>query len=530
MRHGPRPLARKAGTVSTPSHAPTVEVGGRILTSAESTGLERDALGFWGVFAQGLAAAAPSVAVASVPFSLFVAAGTGAVWAVFVGLVITVLIAATISFQAKRTVSSGSLGTYTGNGLGPGFAYAAGFSLLVGYIGFATTGALGGVVYLDSFLESIGLGSQATWFRLLLVVVIVAAATYLPFRGVSIAAKYELVFELIAIASILVIIVAAYIGYGFRVDWEQWNPSHLGNSATFIAAVSAVGSYAGFESVASLGAEARDAHRNIARSLLRVVVLLGVLYIVATYPQILFFGSIDGDKAILPQVADGAGVAWVNYVVSAAVAVAFIVFVTAVTTAAARSLFTFAHEGALPHVLTKVHAKHKTPWVGIAFIGALALIFSAVATLSSAGRVVFEVYGGYVATWGFLISYLLVVIATPLWLRKIRPLTPLRLVVSSAAALALAYVIFSNFYPVPEFPFNILPLIFGGILLAGLAWYWYLKRTKPEVARRIGTIQTLSDPEQQRLVEEGILEELVHQTDSRAEDDDPQREKEPVAP
>ena len=177
-----------------------------------------------------------------------VAAGKGAAWAAVLGLAITVLIAATISFQAKRTVSSGSLGTYTGNGLGPGFAYAAGFSLLIGYIGFATTGTLGGVVYLDSFLESVGLGSQATWFRVLLVVV--------------------------------------------HVDWEQWNPSHLGNSATFIAAVSAVGAYAGFESVASLGAEAKDAHRTIARSLLRVVLLIGVLYIVATYPQILFLSLI----------------------------------------------------------------------------------------------------------------------------------------------------------------------------------------------------------------------------------------------
>jgi amino acid transporter len=513
--------------MSTPVRG-EVALGGRALISAENNGLERNALGFWGVFAQGLAAAAPSVAVASVPFSLFVAAGKGAAWAAVIGLGITVLIAATISFQAKRTVSSGSLGTYTGNGLGPGFAYAAGFSLLVGYIGFATTGTLGGVVYLDSFLESIGLGSQATWFRLLLVIVIVAAATYLPYRGVSVAAKYELAFELIAIASILVIIVAAYVGYGFRVDWEQWNPAHLGNSTTFIAAVSAVGAYAGFESVASLGAEAKDAHRNIARSLLRVVLLLGVLYIVATYPQILFFGSIDGDKAILPQLADSTGVAWVNYVVSAAVAVAFIVFVTAVTTAAARSLFTFAHEGALPHVLTKVHPKYKTPWVGIAFIGALAFVFSVVATFSSAGRVVFEVYGGYVANYGFVTSYLLVVIATPIWLYKIKALTPPRLVVSVAATLALGYVIFSNFYPVPEFPFNILPFIFVGILLAGLAWYWFLKRTKPEVAKRVGTIQTLSEAEQQRLADEGILDVLEHDAD-----DDPepqQREKEPVAP
>jgi amino acid transporter len=509
--------------MSTPVRS-EVALGGRALTSAENNGLQRDALGFWGVFAQGLAAAAPSVAVASVPFSLFVAAGKGAAWAAVIGLAITVLIAATISFQAKRTVSSGSLGTYTGNGLGPGFAYAAGFSLLIGYIGFATTGTLGGVVYLDSFLESIGLGSQATWFRLLLVVVIVALATYLPFRGVSVAARYELAFELIAIASILVIIVAAYIGYGFRVDWDQWNPAHLGSSATFIAAVSAVGAYAGFESVASLGAEAKDSHRNIARSLLRVVLLIGVLYLVATYPQILFFGSVDGDKAILPQLADGTGVAWVNYVVSAAVAVAFIVFVTAVTTAAARSLFTFAHEGALPSVLTKVHHKYKTPWVGIAFIGALAFVFS----FSSAGRVVFEVYGGYVSNYGFLTSYLLVVIATPIWLYKIRALTPVRLIVAVAATLALGYVIFSNFYPVPEFPFNILPFIFVGLLLAGLAWYWYLKRTKPEIANRVGTIQTLSESEQARLADEGILDVLEHDAD-----DDPepqQREKEPVAP
>jgi amino acid transporter len=521
--------------MSTPIR-PEVALSGRALGSAQEFGLKRDAVGFWGVFAQGLAAAAPSVAIAVVPFSLFVAAGKGAAWAVLVGLTIVVLIAATISFQAKRTVSSGSLGTYTGNGLGPGFAYAAGFSLLIGYIGFATTGTLGGVLYLDAFLESIGLGSQDHWFRLLLVIVVVAAAVYLPYRGVSIAAKYELVFELIAVTSILVIIVGAYINYGFKIDWEQWNPKHLTVSATFIAAVSAVGSYAGFESVASLGAEAKDAHRNIARSLLRVVLLLGVLYIVATYPQILFFEQIDGDKAVLPQLADVVGVSWVNQVLSAAVAVAFIVFVTAVTTAGARSLFTLAHEGALPSALTRVHPKHETPWVGVVFIGLLALVFSVVATFSSAGRLVFDVYGGYVATWGFLISYLLVVIATPIWLYRIKALTPARLLVSLGATVGLGYVIFSNFYPVPEFPFNILPFIFGAILLAGIVWYWILKRSRPEVAKRIGTIQTLSEAEQQRLAEEGIVEVLEQQRadegEANADDDDPEprREKEPVAP
>lgn len=511
----------------------TSELGleGRSLRAAESTGLEREALGPWGVFAQGLAAAAPSVAVAVVPYSLFVAAGKGASWAVLIGLGLTVLIAATISFQAKRTVSSGSLGTYTGNGLGPGFAYAAGFSLLLGYIGFAITGTLGGVLYLDSFLEVIGLGSESHWFRLLLVIVVVAAATYLPYRGVAIAAKYELAFEVIAIASILVIIIASYVSYGWHIDTEQFSLSHLGNSATFIAAITAVGSYAGFESVASLGAEAKNAHQNIARSLLRVVLLIGVLYIVATYPQILHFGDIDGDKAVLPQLADVTGVSWVNSVVSATVAIAFIVFVTAVNTAAARSLFTLAHEGALPAALTRVHPRHKTPWVGILFVGALAFVFSVTATFSSVGRLVFDVYGGYVANWGFLVSYLLVVIATPLWLRKIKALNTTRLIISVAAALGIGYVIFSNFYPVPEFPFNILPFVFFGLLGAGLAWYWYLRRTRPEVAARLGSIQTLSEAEQQRLVDEGILEVLAQEpTGDATRSQDGGRDKETVAP
>ncbi|WP_442930423.1 APC family permease [Mycobacterium sp. NBC_00419] len=509
-----------------------IGLGGRPLTAAESTGLEREALGPWGVFAQGLAAAAPSVAIASVPFSLFALAGKGASWAVVIGLGLTVLIAITISFQAKRTVSTGSLGTYAGNGLGPGFAYAAGFSLLIGYIGFSVTGTLGGVLYLDAFLESIGLGSEASWFRLLLVVVVVAVATYLPLRGVGIAAKYELIFEVIAISSILVIIVASYVSYGWRFDTEQWSLSHLSSGATIAAGVSAVGAYAGFESVAALGAEAKNAHQNIARSLLRVVLLIGVLYLFTTYPQVLHFDAIDGDKAVLPQLAGITGVGWVNHIVSATVAIAYIVFVTAVSTAAARALFTLAHEGALPRALTRVHPKYKTPWVGIAIVSALAVVFAVFATFSSVGRLVFDVYGAYVANWGFLVSYLLVAIATPIWLRKINALTTIRLLVSVAATLGIGYVIFSSFYPAPEFPFNILPFVFFGLLAVGLLWYFYLRTTRPEVAARLGTIQTLSAAEQQRLIDEGILEVLAEEapTQDEAAKQDDDRDKQVVAP
>lgn len=485
-------------------------------TTRETPGevdLETGAVGGLGAFAQGIAASAPSVALASVPVGLFVAAGKGALWAAVIGLLIAVLLATTIAFQARRTVSSGSLGTYTGNGLGPGAAFISGWSLLFGYIGFAVTGTLGAVLYLNAFLDTIGLGTDRTWFRLALVVIVVAVAVYSPLRGTSFTAKFELLFESVSLAIILVVIVAAYASGGGGVDTAQFSLSHLTESSTFVAAVTAVGSYAGFESVASLGNEVRDAHRNISRSLIRVVLILGVLYLFSTYPQVLHFTDLDVDAAVLPQVAESAGLSWITVFVAAAVTVAMIVFVSAVVNSASRGLYSFAREGALPEVFSRVHATRRTPVNAVLFVGLLALVFGVVASVSSVGRLVFDVYGAYVTNWGFLGSYLLTVIATPLWLWRIRALRPAHVIVSGAAFLAISYVIVSNFVPAPVWPYNILPFVYLGILAVGLARYLYLRARRPEVAVRIGTTQTLSDRERERLTDLGLL---VDSSDERS--------------
>ena len=279
--------------MSTPIR-PEVALDGRLRQrrTPARTGRPRS----WGVFAQGLAAAAPSVAVAVVPFSLFVAAGKGAAWAVLVGLAIIVLIAATISFQAKRTVSldrwvptpatvsgrdsptpPGSACCWATSASPPPAPSAVCSTWIRSWSPSASA---------RSHLVQVVVGRRHRRGR------VVSAVS----RGIP-AAKYELVFELIAIASILVIIV------GLR---RLRLPDRLGavesRTSRHQRHVHRGGDGGGllrrFESVASLGAEAKDAHRNIARSLLRVVLLLGVLYIVATYPQVLFFDDIDGDIAV----------------------------------------------------------------------------------------------------------------------------------------------------------------------------------------------------------------------------------------
>ena len=88
-----------AHTPPAPPHVPEGAAAGSTVTE-QPGGLRSNTLGSGEVFAQGLAAAAPSVAVASVPFALYTAAGKGAAWAAIIGLVIAVLLATTISFQA----------------------------------------------------------------------------------------------------------------------------------------------------------------------------------------------------------------------------------------------------------------------------------------------------------------------------------------------------------------------------------------------------------------------------------------------
>lgn len=478
-------------------------------TGDHAEGLQADAVSGLGVFAQGLAGAAPSVAVAGVPGSLFLVAGKGAFWAAIVGGVLVYLVAAVIALQARRTVSSGSLGTYAGNGLGPVAAFVTGWALIIGYIGFAAGGVLGAVLYFNSFLQEIGLHTGHVVFKVVLLVLATAAAFYIPYRGVSFSVKAGLTFEVVSLLAISVILVASYVHYGAHIDSGQFSLNHLGQNTTLIAAVTAVGSYAGFESAASLGHEARDAHRNVPRAVLRLVIGLSIVYLFATYPEVLGFQGphkLNADTTPLPTVAQNAGVHWVTYIVDLSLGTAMIVFSSAVINSGARSLFTLSREHALPSVLGRVHTGFRTPHIAIAFVSLVGFVIGLIGTVNNVGRFQWDVYVGIVSSYAYLFAYLLVAIATPLWLRRIKALSAGSVVVSALAAIGIVYVIYKNLIPVPAGAYKYLPYVFLLLLMVGLVRYLQLRATRPEVAARVGSIQTLSEAEQERLAQLGVLD------------------------
>jgi amino acid transporter len=460
--------------------------GGKELARRTATGFE--------VFGQSLAATGPSIAVAGTVAVVYLSAGQGTIWSYVLATVVVVLVGYSIAQFARRTAAAGSLYTYTASGLGRGTAFAGGWGLIFGYAGIAAACLVGSALYTGAFLVKLGLNGESRAWQLPLLVIFLVLTVAIPIRGVRISTRVMVTLEIISLLAIGVLLIALFIHYGARIDTSQFRAT--GSSATGIAlgTVLAVGAFVGFESSSSLGIEARSPHRAIPRAILFTVLAAGALYIIAAYAQVLGFGSaasLAQSSTPLNDLAAKAGVGWLAYYLDLAVAISAAACVSASLNAAARGLYSLGREDILPAPLGRSHERFKTPHVAIyvlaPVVGAVPFVMVAygVAPLSIFG------YLGTLATFGYLLAYVLVSIAAPIFLARRKALTPLPVIVAMLATAAIAYVIFKNLVPVPPAPYNIFPYLFLGWIAVGLAWYLVVKARDPARAARLGTLAEL---------------------------------------
>src|SRR5438270_3033609 len=139
--------------------------------------------------------------------------------------------------------------------------------------------------------------------------------------------------------------------------------------------VLAITGYVGFESAASLGQEAGNPRRAVPRAIRINILACGAYFIVGAYVYILGFDKmgldITASQAPLNDLARGAGVGWLRYVIDLGIAIGFIAVTVAALTAVSRILFNMSHERLLPSALGKTSEKHKAPYVALGVVGAV---------------------------------------------------------------------------------------------------------------------------------------------------------------
>jgi amino acid transporter len=152
-------------------------------------------------------------------------------------------------------------------------------------------------------------------------------------------------------------------------------------------------------------------------------------------------------------------------------------------TAAARVLLLMSHNGLAHKSLRNTHLRNETPTRAIIVTGTAAVLPAAI--LAARGASGLDVYGwmGSLATYGFIVTYALVSVALPRYLRDHNAYRPGAQIIPWLACCAMLLALAGNLYPVPEGPYGKLPLIYLAYLVAGLCWFFLRGRNrKPALA------------------------------------------------
>lgn len=461
-------------------------------SAAHAPELAHRALSSLDVLAQSLAAAGPSIALAGVPAIVYLSAGKGTLWSFAAATAIVLVIAYNVAQMATRTAAVGSLYTWIAGGLGRIPAFLGGWSMLIGGAGIAIACTAGTSLYAGAFLSELGLPGSSTAVQVALQVLTVAVAVWVPVRGVKLSTRVGLLLEGVSIAAILVLFVAVLVHHGPGIDRSQLVPHGLDGSGVVVGIVLAVTAFVGFESAASLGAEARDPHRAIPRSILLVVLVIGGLYVVGSYVEGIGFASVPdlaASSAPLNDLGDYAGIGWINPVLDLALAASSLACVSASVQSASRTLYSFGREHVLPSALGQVHPRTHTPWIATLTLVPVLVAVPVIMTVAHTPPLLIFSYVASVATFGFLLAYLLVSVATPVFLHRRGEPSVRSVIVAVFSLAAIGVVVYKNLVPAPEPPFNILPYVYLGLLVLGAVWYAALALRAPERAARVGTLR-----------------------------------------
>jgi amino acid transporter len=443
------------------------------------------------VLAQSVSGIAPSAVVATGPLLLAAYAGSGTWVSYVIASAIVLIVGYCIVQFATRTSASGSLYTYTAQGLGGAPAFLAGIGLIIGYA-FIAMGALAGAgIYAAALMVSIGVDLSSPAGQVLIYLALALVAVWFTVRGAQLSTRIGLVLEVASILAIVAVLGVALANADSVVDSTQLTLDGSPFNGITYGVVLAVLGFVGFEGAASLGAEAKNPKRAIPRAVLLSAAVSGLLYVVGSYVTIVGFGGVENllkSAAPMNDLANSAGLSWLSHVIDVGVVASFLACVIGSKNAAARILFAMGREGLLTGHLGKAHQIHFTPHLALYALAPAVITIPSVMVLSGTEPIMVLAYLGTIGTFGYMTAYLLVSIAMPVFLSKRGEFRPYHLIAPVVAVAALLFVVYKNLLPVPPAPLDLLPRIYLVLLVLAGLWYAVVAVRWPHRAKAAGTM------------------------------------------
>jgi len=221
--------------------------------------------------------------------------------------------------------------------------------------------------------------------------------------------------------------------------------------------------------------------------------MAGLFFILMTYIEILGFSgtgvSITNSEEPLTFLAQQVGMGWLGELVAFGALFSFFACVLGSINPAARVFFMMARHGLFHSSLGVAHSSNRTPHVAVTMCTFMTFLVPAVMSMFNIKLFDCMGYLGAICSYGFLTVYVLISIAAPVYLHKIRKLR-VRDVLFSAVAIAFMMIPIagsvgipgSTMFPVPEAPYDAFPYLFLMYLVATCGWFVLQRLRSPELA------------------------------------------------
>jgi len=474
---------------STPSGNDQKLIARSDVPSPQEPGLKREYLAIWEVIAQSVANIAP-VAGPTLIIPLVFDSAQGGTWLVYLSATIAMLLVSYhVNTFARKSASAGALYTFVFQGLGPTWGAISGWSLLIAYLGTAAS-VLGGSANYVIVLAHLVVGPHLDFAVALVAMLAVAGICWsLAYKDIKLSARFMLLVECCSVGLILLVAFAFLFKTNRVIDHAQLVLAGTNASGIRLGLVLAIFSFVGFESATVLGREAKDPLRSIPRAVVWSVVLAGVFFVFMSYILVLAFRgaaiSLGDSNAPLSVLATAAGIPVFGVVIAVGAALSQCACGLASITAAARVTYTMGQHGLLHASTRKVHESHATPHVAVSICSVVAAAVPVVLLLRHVALMDIFGYLGSVATYGFLVAYILIAIGGPFFLRRRGELRWRTAAMSIAAVFFLVLPLVGSVYPEPAAPYNYLPYIFLGLLFLGCGRFAYLRLRHPKMLREL---------------------------------------------
>jgi amino acid transporter len=465
------------------------------------TDLKPGAVGLAGAVMQNVTHIAPAIAAFFFTQTLVGVAGGMAPLAYLIGLLIVIPLGVCLMQLAKKFPSAGGYFTYVSRSLGPKIGFLTGwvfvlYSPVVAGPSFAVLGQ----ILQDELSTNYGITWFHWWYAVVVGIPLVAWAGY---SGVSFSIKWIVV---VGAAEFLIVLALGLSGLaspgpgGFSVApfTPSFNPGGIATfSGVFLAVVLTVQGLTGWEAAVPLAEETSNPRRNVPRSIMASIIIIGVMLVLAQWGQVIGWGTDDLPKLVssteLPALVIAhriwGGMWWLTLL---AMITSVLGASLACQNVATRMWFSMGRSGVLPASFGRVSPTTKTPTTAVTAQLILSLVLGFVFPAWMGPWAFFIFFIGYVLVLAVIFVYVAANIGLVkyYWTQARSEFNwILHFVFPVGTSLVLLYSVYAAFVPLPAAPNSYTPLVAAIWLALGIAIIAVMKaRGKEEWLTKAGEV------------------------------------------